>query len=84
MADTYRPTAFDFRAITPPPYLGAYAPDPEAVPPVEYHQLGEPVLPAVVWIRPRRRPSRAMQLTRATILVFVGAFALSQILSALS
>lgn len=84
MADTYPPRAFSFSAITPPPYLGAYAPDPEAMPPVEYHRLGEPALPVVAWQPRHRRPSRAMQLTRATILVFVGAFALSQILSALS
>ncbi len=84
MADTYRPTAFDFRAITPPPYLGAYAPDPEATPPVEYHQLGEPVLPAVVWMRPRRRHDRALLLTRAAIAAAVVAFAVIRIMGAAS
>ncbi|WP_303717818.1 hypothetical protein [Brevundimonas naejangsanensis] len=84
MADTYPPTAFSFIAVTPPPYLGAYAPDPEATPPVEYHRLGEPVLPAVVWMRPRRRHDRALLLTRAAIAAVVLAFAVIQIMAAAS
>lgn len=61
-----------------------YAPDPEVVPPVEYHQLGEPALPVVVWMRPRRRHGRALLLTRAAIAAVVLAFAVVQIMAAAS
>ena len=61
-----------------------YAPDPEAVPPVEYHRLGEPALPVVVWMRPRRRHGRALLLTRAAIAAAVVAFAVIQIMGAAS
>lgn len=62
----------------------AYAPDPETTPPVEYHRLGEPALPAVVWLRPRRRHGRALLLTRAAIAAVVLAFAVVQIMGAAS
>ncbi|MCO8030104.1 hypothetical protein NI454_09085 [Brevundimonas diminuta] len=66
------------------PSFFTYAPDPEAVPPVEYHQLGEPALPVVVWMRPRRRHGRALLLTRAAIAAVVLAFAVVQIMAAAS
>ena len=61
-----------------------YAPDPEATPPVEYHRLGEPALPVVVWMRPRRRRGRALLLTRAAIAAVVVAFAVVQVMGAAS
>lgn len=64
--------------------LCAYAPDPEVTPPVIHSDFATARdLPVVAWM-PARQPTRLMQLIRAVIVVFVAAFALAQIVSALS
>ncbi|MGH7019916.1 MAG: hypothetical protein ACREEY_08555 [Brevundimonas sp.] len=63
--------------------FGAYTPDPEIYPPHVPTPLGGRDLPPIAW-QPERRPSRAMQLVRAVIVVFVAAFALAQLLDRLA
>lgn len=67
--------------------FGAYTPDPDQwpqdLPPPTPPPFGGRDLPPIDW-RPARRPSRAMQLVRAVIVVFVAAFALAQLLDMLA
>ena len=66
------------------PPLFPYAPDPEVTPPVIHSDFATARdLPVVAWM-PARQPTRLMQLVRAVIVVFVAAFALSQIITALT